>query len=86
MSKHISDLAMQSTRDGTNNPADPQPIKMAYTVREWCAVSGIGATKTYAEIKAGTLRSARVAGRRLILAEDGIAYLRAGRDHPKNVD
>lgn len=84
MSKYISEPAMpsmRSTLDGIDNPADRQPVpsKLAYTIKEWCAAVGMGPTKTYSEINAGHLKTVWVGGRRLILAEDGLAYLRAGR-------
>lgn len=53
---------------------------VAYTVPAALAATGIGRTKLYAAIKDGDLRSLRVCGRRLILKDDLLAWLRAARD------
>lgn len=78
MPKQISDPVVPAGLDGGGGALVPP--KLAYTIKEWCAAAGMGPTKTFSEIKAGRLKTVWVAGRRLILAEDGLAYLRAGRD------
>jgi hypothetical protein len=86
MPEHISNLAMPAAHHGTEarverSKAEP---KLAYTIRHFCEAVGIGPTKTYSEIKAGRLKTAWVAGRRLILHEDAEAWLRAGREEGKD--
>jgi excisionase family DNA binding protein len=54
--------------------------KLAYTVPEFCAATGIGRTSVYEEIAAGRLKAIKAAGRRLILHQDGAAWLRSCRD------
>jgi hypothetical protein len=58
--------------------------KLAYTIDEWCAASGLGRSKTYTEIKASRLKSVRRGGRTLILRDDAMAYLRGntGNEEP----
>ncbi len=51
---------------------------IAYRVDDAVRVSGIGRTKLYGLIGSGKLRSIRVGGRRLILAESLRALLEAG--------
>ena len=52
----------------------------AYTVARALVASGIGKTKLYEELNSGRLRSFMLCGRRLILRDDLIAWLRAARD------
>ncbi|MCB1485815.1 MAG: helix-turn-helix domain-containing protein, partial [Hyphomicrobiaceae bacterium] len=85
MPKHSPNLAPLSAHEAADTTTDRQstPPKLAYTIKEWCAAVGTGPTKTYAEIKAGRLKTVWIGGRRLILAEDGLEYLRSGRVHAK---
>lgn len=53
--------------------------KLAYTIPEFCAATGVGRTSVYEEIAAGRLKSIKAAGRRLILRHDGEAWLQACR-------
>ena len=52
-------------------PADP----ITATVEQFRALSGLGKTSIYELIKAGSVRSVRVLGRRLILVESYRSYL-----------
>ena len=56
--------------------------RIAFRVSEAIVASGIGRTKLYEELKAGRLRSFVLCGRRLILREDLLAWLRTARDGP----
>ena len=56
--------------------------KLAYTISEFCAVTGIGRSSAYEEIAAGRLRAIKAAGRRLILKQDAEEWLYANRDAP----
>lgn len=56
------------------------PGKLAYTIPEFCAATGVGRTSVYEEIAAGRLKAIKAAGRRLILHQDGEAWLQACRD------
>ena len=51
--------------------ADP----ITATVEQFRALSGLGKTSIYELIKAGSIRSVRVLGRRLILVESYRGYL-----------
>lgn len=61
----------------TNAPA---PAPLAYTIEDLAAVTGIGRSKLYAELRAGNLRMTKVGSRTIVLAEDAQAWLRARRD------
>lgn len=61
----------------TNAPA---PAPLAYTIEDLAAVTGIGRSKLYAEVRAGNLRVTKVGSRTIILTEDAHAWLRARRD------
>ena len=56
------------------------PAKLAYTIPEFCAATGVGRTSVYEEIAAGRLKAIKAAGRRLILHQDGEAWLQSCRD------
>lgn len=49
--------------------------RLAYRVEEFVAVSGIGRTTLYAEIKAGRLKARKIGKRTLITAEAAKAFL-----------
>ena len=49
--------------------------RLAYRVEEFVAVSGIGRTTLYAEIKAGRLKARKIGKRTLITAEAARAFL-----------
>lgn len=52
------------------------PAKLAYGVDEAIHVSGLGRTFLYEHITNGQLRSVKVGGRRLILHDDLLAFLK----------
>jgi excisionase family DNA binding protein len=58
----------------------PTVEKLAYTVREFCAATGIGKTSTYELIKERKLKAVKAAGRRLILRSDAQAFLESCGD------
>lgn len=49
--------------------------KAAYSIAEFCALTGIGRTKAYEEISAGRLQAKKVGSRTLITAESGKSWL-----------
>jgi excisionase family DNA binding protein len=49
--------------------------KLAYSIPETVAATGIGRSTIYKHIKAGTLRATRIGGRTVILAEHLTAWL-----------
>jgi excisionase family DNA binding protein len=51
------------------------PEKLAYTVPEACAVTGIGRTSLYEDIRAGRLTARKRGTSTLILMADLVAYL-----------
>jgi excisionase family DNA binding protein len=53
--------------------------KLAYTVPEFCAATGIGRTSTYKLIDERRLKAIKAAGRRLILKSDAQAFLASCR-------
>ena len=58
------------------------PEKLAYTVREFCQASGLSHTTAYQLLKDGKLRSAKVAGRRLISRESALRLLEIPAEAP----
>ena len=52
------------------------PAKLAYGIEEAMHVSGLGRTFLYEHITNGQLRSVKVGGRRLILHDDLLAFLK----------
>lgn len=49
--------------------------RRAYRVQEFCALYGLSRSTVYKMIQAGTLRTVRIGGRRLIPKESGEALL-----------
>jgi excisionase family DNA binding protein len=49
--------------------------KRAFRIDEFCAVYGLGRTKTYDIIKAGKLRTVLIGGRRLVPKDAAVALL-----------
>jgi excisionase family DNA binding protein len=45
-------------------------LKIAYSVREACSATSLGRTTMYNHIKSGRLRTVRVGGRTIILADE----------------
>jgi len=45
------------------------PKKIAYSIREACEASSLGRTTIYSHILSGRLKSVRIGGRRVVLAE-----------------
>lgn len=63
------------------DPADtperiPASEKLAYSVVEACAIAGFRKSKAWELIRTGELKSVKRAGRRPVLREDLIAWLR----------
>jgi excisionase family DNA binding protein len=54
--------------------------KLAYSINEACASTGIGRTSLYELISNGQLKAIKAAGRRLILRTDLEAYLASCRN------
>jgi hypothetical protein len=54
--------------------------KFAYSVSEFGKRTDLSRSLLYEAIRLGELQSIKIRGRRLILAEDGIAWLRSHRD------
>jgi excisionase family DNA binding protein len=54
--------------------------KLAYSINEACAATGIGRTSLYELIANGQLKALKAAGRRLILRTDLEAYLASCRN------
>ena len=54
--------------------------RLAYSVSEFGKTSGLSRSLLYEAIKLGELRSIKVRGRRLILAEDGKSWLLSFRN------
>lgn len=52
------------------------PGKLAYRIDEAIQVSGLGRTFLYEHITSGQLRSVKIGGRRLILHDDLLAFLK----------
>lgn len=48
----------------------PDFEKLAFTINQVCATTGVGRTSVYEDIRAGKLKSVMVAGRRLVRRTD----------------
>ena len=55
-----------------------KPIKLAYSISEVCEASSLGRTTVYSHIFSGRLKSVRIGGRRVVLA-DSLHDLISGR-------
>jgi hypothetical protein len=51
--------------------------RLAYPLREFCRLAGIGITTGYAQIRSGRLRVVRCGRRTLVRAQDAAAWLAA---------
>jgi len=68
-----------SLRRSTQDDARPEG-KLAFSVSEFGKRTDLSRSLLYEAIRLGELQSVKIRGRRLILAEDGIAWLRSHRD------
>lgn len=71
-------LNCQSDDEGRN--ISPPLLRLAYSVAEAAAVSNLSRSKLYELLKAGELRSVKIAGRRLIRHADLLALLGLGSE------
>jgi excisionase family DNA binding protein len=55
----------------------PDHEKLAYTIKEFCTLAGVGRSFVYEQIAEGLLRAVKAGGRTLILREDAAAYFDA---------
>lgn len=81
LASSVSQISLLSSKD---NPATTTEDrfsdgKLAYSVREFGKASDLSRSLLYEAIRLGELQSIKVRGRRLILAEDGRAWLRSFR-------
>ena len=60
-------------------PSAAEELKLALSVVEFSRVSGVSRSLLYEMLRLGDLRSIKIRGRRLILAEDGLSWLRSHR-------
>jgi hypothetical protein len=76
----------QSEREQEKIPTDdfglPESAKLALSVAEFGDRTDLSRSLLYEAIKLGDLQSIKIRGRRLILVEDGIAWLRSHRAAP----
>jgi excisionase family DNA binding protein len=76
-------MVTQKSAPSLANQADspnPNTNKLAYSINEACAATGIGRTSLYELIAKGQLKALKAAGRRLILRTDLEAYLASCRN------
>jgi excisionase family DNA binding protein len=59
---------------------DDLKLRLAYSVEQFSERTDLSRSLLYEAIKLGELQSIKIRGRRLILAEDGLAWLRAHRE------
>ena len=71
--------AMNSGSGEADHSSLPPVDKFAFSVAEFSSVSGLSRSFLYEVLRLGELKSVKVRGRRLILAEDGLAWLRSYR-------
>jgi excisionase family DNA binding protein len=73
--------ASDDDSSGDNSPARSgsgatnNGVQLAYTIKQWCKATNIGATKTYEAISEGKLKSRKCGRHRLILCDEGQEYL-----------
>jgi hypothetical protein len=81
LASSVSQFSLLSRKDNRNPPAEGRFShgKLAYSVLEFGKASNLSRSLPYEAIKLGELQSIKVRGRRLILAEDGQAWLRSFR-------
>ena len=72
-------IAMESGSGEADHSSLPPEGKFAFSVAEFSSVSGLSRSFLYEVLRLGELKSVKVRGRRLILAEDGLAWLRSYR-------
>ena len=63
---------------------EPNPFKLAYSIKEACRASSLGRTTLYALIKAGELETTKVGGRTVIPAQSLRSLLAAECIHSSN--
>jgi predicted DNA-binding transcriptional regulator AlpA len=56
--------------------------KLSYSIAELVTATGINRSTIYEHLRAGYLRSRKVGGRRVVLAEDALAWLRSEPPQP----
>lgn len=59
----------------TKQNVEPTPAKMAYSIKEFCQLVGVGRSSAYVEIKAGRLKIVKCNRRTLIRVADLNAWL-----------
>jgi excisionase family DNA binding protein len=64
----------------TPTPTPHNPPKLAYSIDEAVKASGLGRSFLYERIAEGSLKSVKIGGRRLILQEDLVLFLRGEAD------
>ncbi len=57
-----------------------RPVTRLLSVREVCALTGLGRTSLYQELRSGRLRSLRIGGRRLVPADALEAWIDVALD------
>jgi len=63
-----------------NTDSVPDHKRLAYSIADVSTVTGIGRSSIFKAIKDGSLRSVLRCGRRLVLHEDLLAFLRGESD------
>ena len=58
----------------------PEPTKIAYRIDEAVKATGLGRTFLYERIASGELKSIKIGGRRLIMVDDLLLFLRGQGD------
>lgn len=87
---HVSNLVAAAVAD-PNTPNDPKHLRncgdgaddlqrLAYSVAQAAKLSNISRSKLYELIKSGTLRSVKIAGRRLVTRSALLELLNAGAE------
>jgi hypothetical protein len=81
LASSVSQFGLLSRKDDPATPAEDRfsDHKLAYSVSEFSKASDLSRSLLYEAIKLGELQPIKVRGRRLILADDGKAWLRSFR-------
>lgn len=75
MTTKLSEPPAKPEKKKTEAPTGP---RYAYSINEWCALTGLSRSFIYAEHAADKLRLRKVGTKTVILHDEGMAWLRGG--------
>ena len=69
------DVSNSAERSAASYPTRGKEFPAYATIPEWCRLSGVGRSSTYAALGAGLLRARKLGARTLIDVAHGLAWL-----------